>query len=38
VFFAAGDNATPLRQVANAVAKGSLAGVMANRELIEESF
>jgi thioredoxin reductase len=35
---AAGDNATPLRQVANAVAKGSLAGVMANRELIEESF
>jgi thioredoxin reductase len=36
--FAAGDNATPLRQVANAVAKGSLAGVMANRELIEESF
>ena len=36
--FAAGDNASPLRQVANAVAKGSLAGVMANRELIEESF
>lgn len=36
--FAAGDNSTPLRQVANAVAKGSLAGVMANRELIEESF
>jgi thioredoxin reductase len=36
--FAAGDNTSPLRQVANAVAKGSLAGVMANRELIEESF
>jgi thioredoxin reductase len=36
--FAAGDNASPLRQVANAVAKGSLAGVMANRELIEDNF
>jgi thioredoxin reductase len=36
--FAAGDNTTPLRQVANAVAKGSLAGVMANRELIEDEF
>lgn len=36
--YAAGDNTTPLRQVANAVARGSLAGVMVSRELIEESF
>lgn len=36
--FACGDATTPLRAVANAVASGSLAGVMANREIIEEDF
>lgn len=36
--FACGDNATMMRSVANAVAMGGLAGVMANRELTEEAF
>ena len=36
--FACGDNTTPMRSVANAVAMGTLAGVMANKELIEEEF
>lgn len=36
--FACGDATTPLRSVANAVASGSLAGVMANREMIDEDF
>lgn len=36
--YAAGDNCNPFRSVANAVAKGSLAGAMLNRELIDESF
>jgi thioredoxin reductase len=36
--FACGDATTPMRSVANAVAAGSLAGVMVNKELIEEDF
>lgn len=36
--FACGDNAAMLRTVSNAVAMGSLAGAMANREIIEEEF
>jgi len=36
--YAAGDNASPFRSVANAVAKGSMAGVVINRALIEETF
>nr|WP_294859766.1 NAD(P)/FAD-dependent oxidoreductase [uncultured Fluviicola sp.] len=36
--YAGGDNCTPMRSVANAVAQGNLAGVMASRELIDESF
>jgi thioredoxin reductase len=36
--FACGDNTTPMRSVANSVAMGTLAGVMANKELIEEEF
>jgi thioredoxin reductase len=36
--FACGDATTPLRSVANAVASGSLAGVMANRDIFEEEF
>lgn len=36
--YAAGDNCSPFRSVANAVAKGSFAGAMLNKELIEESF
>lgn len=36
--YAAGDNTSPFRSVANAVAKGSMAGAVINRELIEESF
>ena len=35
---AAGDNTSPFRSVANAVAKGSMAAAVLNRELIEESF
>ncbi|PTD15681.1 NAD(P)/FAD-dependent oxidoreductase [Flavobacterium columnare] len=36
--FACGDNTTPMRSVANAVAMGALSGVMVNRKLIEEEF
>lgn len=36
--YASGDNVTPMRSVANAVAAGTLAGAMMNRELIDESF
>ncbi|MBL7931388.1 MAG: NAD(P)/FAD-dependent oxidoreductase [Bacteroidia bacterium] len=36
--FACGDNSTRMRTVANAVAMGTTAGMMANKELIEESF
>ncbi len=36
--FACGDNTTPMRSVANAVAMGALSGVMVNRELTEEEF
>jgi thioredoxin reductase len=36
--FACGDNTTPMRSVANSVAMGTLAGVMASREFIEEEF
>lgn len=35
---ACGDNSTPMRSVSNVVAQGTLAGVMINRELVEESF
>lgn len=35
---AAGDNTSPFRSVANAVAKGSMAAAVLNRELIEGSF
>jgi len=36
--YACGDNANPLRSVANAVASGNLAGSMVNKELTEEEF
>jgi thioredoxin reductase len=36
--YAAGDNTTPFRAVSAAVAAGSKAGAMINKELIEESF
>jgi thioredoxin reductase len=36
--YACGDNCTPMRSVANAVAMGTLAGAMLNRELVDESF
>jgi thioredoxin reductase len=36
--FASGDNVTRIRTVANAVAMGTVAGMMVNRELIAESF
>ncbi|MEO6136874.1 MAG: NAD(P)/FAD-dependent oxidoreductase [Ginsengibacter sp.] len=36
--FACGDNTTRLRTVANSVAMGTLAGMMVNKELIEEDF
>jgi thioredoxin reductase len=36
--FACGDNATRMRTVANAVAMGTTAGMMVNKELIEEEF
>ena len=36
--FACGDNTTRMRTVANAVAMGTTAGMVANKELIEESF
>jgi thioredoxin reductase len=34
--YAAGDSSSPMRQVAAAVASGSMAGAMLNREMIEE--
>ena len=36
--FACGDNTTRLRTVANSVAMGTTAGMMVNKELIEEEF
>jgi thioredoxin reductase len=36
--FACGDNATPLRTVANAVSMGTMAGMMINKELIMKRF
>ncbi len=36
--FACGDNTTPMRSVSNAVAAGTFAGAMVNKELIDESF
>ena len=36
--FASGDNTTRMRSVANAVAMGTTAGMMANKEFIEEDF
>jgi len=36
--FACGDNSSMLRSLANAVNSGNLAGVMANKELVDEEF
>lgn len=36
--FACGDNVTRIRTVANAVAMGTITGMMVNKELIEEKF
>jgi len=36
--FACGDNCTPIRSVAQAVASGNIAGAVANMELSQESF
>jgi thioredoxin reductase len=36
--FACGDNTSPMRSIANAVANGNVAGALANKELIEEEF
>lgn len=36
--FACGDNASPMRSVANAVATGNLAGAMVNSSMTEEEF
>jgi thioredoxin reductase len=36
--YASGDNTTRMRTVANAVAMGTTAGMMANKEIIEEEF
>ncbi|RYD58257.1 MAG: NAD(P)/FAD-dependent oxidoreductase [Sphingobacteriales bacterium] len=36
--FACGDSTTMMRSVASVVASGNMAGVMANKELIDESF
>ena len=36
--YAAGDNTTPFRSVAFAIAAGNLAGAMLNKELIDENF
>ncbi len=36
--YACGDNCSPLRSVANAVAGGNMAGAKVNMELVEESF
>ena len=36
--FACGDNASPMRSVANAVYAGSVAGAMVNHQLVQEAF
>ena len=36
--FACGDNTTRIRTVANAVAMGTTAGMMVNKEMVEEEF
>ena len=36
--FACGDNTTRMRTVANAVSMGTTAGIMVNKEIIEEEF
>jgi thioredoxin reductase len=36
--YACGDNTTKMRTVANAVSMGTTAGLMVNKELIEEEF
>ena len=36
--FACGDNTTRMRTVANAVAQGTSAGIMVNKDLVEEDF
>lgn len=36
--YACGDNTTPLRSVSNAVAMGTLAGAMINREMVDDEF
>lgn len=36
--YACGDNVTMMRSVANAVAQGSFAGAMVNKELVDEDF
>lgn len=36
--FACGDNASMMRSVSNAVASGTFAGAMANKDLVEETF
>ncbi|MBL7735785.1 MAG: NAD(P)/FAD-dependent oxidoreductase [Chitinophagaceae bacterium] len=36
--FACGDNASPMRSVANAVATGNMAGAIANNTMVEEDF
>ena len=36
--FACGDNSTKLRTVANAISMGTTAGMMVNKQLVEESF
>ena len=36
--FACGDNASPLRSVASAVAAGNFAGAAVNKEMVEEEF
>ena len=36
--FACGDNSSPMRSVANAVAAGNFAGAVINRELATERF
>lgn len=36
--FACGDNTTPMRSVANSVAMGTMAGVAASKEIIDEAF
>lgn len=36
--YACGDNASPMRSVANAVAAGSMTGAVLNRDLLDEAF